>query len=342
MLAPASGTVTFAGTVPSSGKSVTIATSDGFMVTLTHLGSIAAREGATIVEGDPTGTVGPSGDPELAQPYVHLGVRIAAQDQGYVDPLSVLPGGVRTRPPGAGTVPRRRPRRRLRLPAGPLSRRRSRHSRSQHSRSQRNLFRHSLSRHSLSRHSLSRHSPLTRRPPRRRPSRRRRPSLPARPNRRYPRSPRRLALHRLKPRLSSTDGVQARRRHALWPECVQRRTPVLARRPRPVPCAASTGLAAPASEAPAPAGRPAAPGPRARRRRRPGARSPSGASVEPRAKESLGVPPSRSVRWGSPGGWCRPVARSLGRTASRTASRMVARRMASTFRPGRSAHVRWF
>ena len=36
--APASGTVSFAGTVPGSGKSVTIETADGWSVTLTHLG----------------------------------------------------------------------------------------------------------------------------------------------------------------------------------------------------------------------------------------------------------------------------------------------------------------
>src|SRR4029077_15881050 len=56
-LAPAAGTVTFAGTVPSSGKSVTIATADGFAVTLTHLGSIAVAKGAAVAEGDGVGTI---------------------------------------------------------------------------------------------------------------------------------------------------------------------------------------------------------------------------------------------------------------------------------------------
>src|SRR6266550_7910364 len=40
VLAPAAGVVTFAGTVPSSGKTVTIQTDGGLAVTLTHLGSI--------------------------------------------------------------------------------------------------------------------------------------------------------------------------------------------------------------------------------------------------------------------------------------------------------------
>src|SRR5438270_799445 len=89
--APASGTVTFAGTVPTSGRSVTIATQDGYSVTLTHLGSIGVAKGASVGEGATVGTVGPSGTPELDVPYVYMGVRVTAQAQGYLDPLSFLP-----------------------------------------------------------------------------------------------------------------------------------------------------------------------------------------------------------------------------------------------------------
>src|ERR1700745_2075814 len=46
VVAPASGAVTFAGAVPTSGKSVTIETADGYSVTLTHLGAIPLEEGA--------------------------------------------------------------------------------------------------------------------------------------------------------------------------------------------------------------------------------------------------------------------------------------------------------
>ena len=46
VVAPAAGTVSFAGTVPTSGKSVTIETADGYSVTLTHLGSIRVANGA--------------------------------------------------------------------------------------------------------------------------------------------------------------------------------------------------------------------------------------------------------------------------------------------------------
>ncbi len=89
--APAGGVVTYAGTVPGSGKSLTIETADGWSVTLTHLGSITAKKDATVAEGDGVGTVGPSGEPELSVPYVHLGVRREADPQGYVDPETLLP-----------------------------------------------------------------------------------------------------------------------------------------------------------------------------------------------------------------------------------------------------------
>src|ERR1700752_1764416 len=91
VVAPASGAVTFAGAVPTSGKSVTIETPDGYSVTLTHLGSIAVTQGASGGEGSQVGTVGPSGTPELDVPYVYMGVRVTASPQGYLDPLSFLP-----------------------------------------------------------------------------------------------------------------------------------------------------------------------------------------------------------------------------------------------------------
>src|SRR5205085_899580 len=89
--APAGGTISFAGTVPNAGKTVTIETQDGSSVTRLHLGSIGVKRDATVYEGEPDGTIGPSGDVELAQPYVYLGIRVTADRQGYVDPLSLLP-----------------------------------------------------------------------------------------------------------------------------------------------------------------------------------------------------------------------------------------------------------
>src|SRR5437870_8771654 len=105
--APAAGTVTFAGTVPTGGKTVTIQTADGYAVTLVHLGSISVTKGSTVEEGQTVGTVGPSGTPELDVPYVYMGVRVATDPQGYIDPLSLLPSlpvavPPTTAPPSAG------------------------------------------------------------------------------------------------------------------------------------------------------------------------------------------------------------------------------------------------
>ncbi len=97
--APASGTVTFAGTVPTGGKTVAIATGDGYSVTLVHLGSIAVAPGRQVVEGDTVGTVGPSGEPEIAGSYVHLGIRHALDEHGYLDPLGFLPARPGPLPP---------------------------------------------------------------------------------------------------------------------------------------------------------------------------------------------------------------------------------------------------
>ena len=89
--APTSGSVSFAGTVPKNGLTVTIQTGDGLSVTLVHLGSAAVRKGATVAEGDVVGTVGPSDEPEVADPHVHLGIRVTSEPEGYLDPLRFLP-----------------------------------------------------------------------------------------------------------------------------------------------------------------------------------------------------------------------------------------------------------
>ena len=91
VLAPASGVVSFAGTVPTSGKTLTIQTPDGLAVSLTHLGSIAVARDDAVSEGSVVGTVGPSGTAEFTEPHVHLGIRTASNDQGYLDPLGFLP-----------------------------------------------------------------------------------------------------------------------------------------------------------------------------------------------------------------------------------------------------------
>jgi Peptidase family M23 len=101
--APASGVVSFAGTVPGGGRTVTIETADGYSVTLVHLGSVAVERHQTLVEGAGVGSAGPSGQAEHPEPYVHLGVRVTADPNGYVDPLGLLPS--REAPPPTPPVP---------------------------------------------------------------------------------------------------------------------------------------------------------------------------------------------------------------------------------------------
>ncbi len=91
VVAPAAGAVSFAGTVPGGGRTVTIETADGYSVTLVHLGTVAVGRGAAVAEGETVGTIGPSGTVEVAEPYVHLGIRLTADENGYVDPLGLLP-----------------------------------------------------------------------------------------------------------------------------------------------------------------------------------------------------------------------------------------------------------
>jgi hypothetical protein len=89
--APAGGTVSFAGTVPTGGRTITIRTPDGYSVTLLHLGGIGVTRGASVAEGAAVGTIGSSGQPGLAEPHVHLGIRLTTDANGYLDPLTLLP-----------------------------------------------------------------------------------------------------------------------------------------------------------------------------------------------------------------------------------------------------------
>jgi hypothetical protein len=89
--APAAGVVTFAGSLPTYGHGVTILTADGYSVTLVHLGAIGVSKGDSVGEGAAVGTMGTSGTPEQPVPSVHLGIRRASDEEGYVDPLDLLP-----------------------------------------------------------------------------------------------------------------------------------------------------------------------------------------------------------------------------------------------------------
>src|SRR5262245_45349494 len=106
VVAPARGVVTFAGTDPTGGKTVSIETPLGYTATLVHLGSIAVQRGTSVTEGAVVGTVGPSGVADHAEPYVYFGLRTTQEEQGYVDPLAFLPSRPAAVPP---TAPARDP-----------------------------------------------------------------------------------------------------------------------------------------------------------------------------------------------------------------------------------------
>ncbi|MDQ3777701.1 MAG: M23 family metallopeptidase, partial [Actinomycetota bacterium] len=105
VLAPAGGQVAFAGSVGANGRTLSLRTADGWVVTLTHLGSIAVAVGEGVAEGEAVATVGPSGEAEHDRPYVHLGIRRADDPRGYVDPLTLLPAQAGPAPPPAPPEP---------------------------------------------------------------------------------------------------------------------------------------------------------------------------------------------------------------------------------------------
>jgi Peptidase family M23 len=78
------GTVSFAGTVPNGGRTVTVQTAGGLSVTYLELGATHVTRGADVAEGDPIGTIGSAA-------HVHFGIRVTADPQGYLDPLQFLP-----------------------------------------------------------------------------------------------------------------------------------------------------------------------------------------------------------------------------------------------------------
>lgn len=85
------GVVSFAGQLPHQGLCLTVRTADGYSVTLVHLGSIGVTTGTQVSEDDVVGTIGPTGDVEGTEPYVYLGIRLTADPNGYLDPLTLLP-----------------------------------------------------------------------------------------------------------------------------------------------------------------------------------------------------------------------------------------------------------
>ena len=92
VVAAAGGEVRFAGTVGSSGLTVSIRTADGrFDTSYLHLASVTVSKGEPVSAGDRIGTVGTSGTRSAATPHLHFGVRDAGSRNAYHDPLDFLP-----------------------------------------------------------------------------------------------------------------------------------------------------------------------------------------------------------------------------------------------------------
>jgi hypothetical protein len=90
VIAPLSGTVTFAGRVPAVGggtvRAVTLSTAQG-AITLLPLEGVSVARGSAVAEGDPVGTVASAGDGSSSETHLHVGVKRGGL---YIDPLSVL------------------------------------------------------------------------------------------------------------------------------------------------------------------------------------------------------------------------------------------------------------
>lgn len=104
------GRVSFAGSVPGGGRTVSVRCGR-LIATYQQLGSIGVRRGACVLPRTQLGTVGRSHDPRTRRPHVHLGVRVVNSGR-YVDPLSLIgsdPPAMPTLPPGARGVRGRAP-----------------------------------------------------------------------------------------------------------------------------------------------------------------------------------------------------------------------------------------
>ncbi|MGH2959143.1 MAG: peptidoglycan DD-metalloendopeptidase family protein, partial [Solirubrobacterales bacterium] len=84
------GRVTFAGTLPDGGVTVTVRSADGaYLASGLHLASRVVTRGESVSLGQTLGTVGTTGKRSVAQPHLHLSVR-RASDRAYVDPMALL------------------------------------------------------------------------------------------------------------------------------------------------------------------------------------------------------------------------------------------------------------
>jgi len=113
VVAATGGSVTFAGTVGASGRTVNVVGTDGrHELSYLHLSEVAVREGQAIRAGDRLGAVGTTGVRSSSASHLHFGVRVAGSRHDYLDPLGFLPA----RPPASEP---RRPAAPVAVPAPP-------------------------------------------------------------------------------------------------------------------------------------------------------------------------------------------------------------------------------
>jgi Peptidase family M23 len=91
VLAARQGEVTYAGALGYSGLTVAVRTVDGYVTSYLHLAAVSVKRGEALDAGSRVGEVGTTGRRSQAAPHLHFGVRHAGEENGYVDPLSLLP-----------------------------------------------------------------------------------------------------------------------------------------------------------------------------------------------------------------------------------------------------------
>ncbi|MDX6643886.1 MAG: hypothetical protein QOD76_1848 [Solirubrobacteraceae bacterium] len=111
------GRVSFAGTLPRAGRTVSVECG-GLVATYLHLAALAVRAGARVSQGDRLGAVGATGLAPGAAPRLYLGARGRGRRFAYIDPLTLL-GDPAARPP-VGPPLGRAPRGAPLLPREPL------------------------------------------------------------------------------------------------------------------------------------------------------------------------------------------------------------------------------
>jgi hypothetical protein len=124
VVAAASGTVTFAGVVGSSGLTVSERTADGrYDLSYLHLSAATVHRGDALSAGTPLGAVGTSGSRSAGAPHLHFGVREAGTRTAYRDPLDFLapPPAARAPEPAPAPVPVAEPASPEPAPVGPAA-----------------------------------------------------------------------------------------------------------------------------------------------------------------------------------------------------------------------------